>query len=266
MNAKYILVAAALSLTAGTASAAGMTGASGTAVGLVGDATLVVIDVAEAGVIRTLKVEGVNKLLGIDMRPSNKMLYGVGENGVVVTIDPMTGQARPVAKLDTTLNPGVGAIVDFNPVADRLRFMGTDGTNLRVDVDAGKVTVDGKLAFEEADMHKGEMPRIVAAAYTNAAGKPEKTAMYDIDAKIGALIQQTKPNDGVLKSIGKLGVELGASVAFDIQTTADGKNTAWLVTAGKLHTVALDTGKATMVAPIAGLPGDLRDVTFVPAP
>src|SRR2546430_13424484 len=43
----------------------------------------------------------------------------------------------------TTLfrSPGVTVTVDFNPVADRLRVMGSDGTSLRVNVDDGKATV-----------------------------------------------------------------------------------------------------------------------------
>ena len=84
--------------------------------------------------------------------------------------------------------------------------MGSDGTNLRVNVDDGKTTVDGKLKFAETDMHKGETPMIVAGAYTNSVKGTKETALYDIDGKIGALIKQAPPNDGVLGAVGKLGV------------------------------------------------------------
>ena len=120
-----------------------------------------------------------------------------------------------------------------------------------------------ELAFEDGDMHKGEKPNIVAAAYTNSFGKPDKTALYDIDATIGALVHQTKPNDGALKAIGKLGIDKAKSYAFDIHTTADGKNTAWLVADGTLYTVALETGKATMVGQIAGNKGTIRDIAVL---
>ena len=112
-------------------------------------------------------------------------------------------------------------------------------------------------------MHKGEKPNVVAAAYTNSFGKPDKTALYDIDATIGALVHQTKPNDGALKAIGKLGIDKAKSYAFDIHTTADGKNTAWLVADDTLYTVALDTGKATMVGQIAGTKGVIRDIAVL---
>ncbi|RYD43850.1 MAG: DUF4394 domain-containing protein, partial [Verrucomicrobiaceae bacterium] len=83
-------------------------------------------------------------------------------------------------------------------------------------------------AYDTADMHAGEAPAIVAVAYTNSIGKPEATAMYDIDATIVALIQQAPPNDGILKAVGKLGVEGGSSYGFDISATEDLTNTEYL--------------------------------------
>src|SRR5262249_13899518 len=149
--------------------------AADTAVGLVGDKTLVLIDGATSAVTKTMTVEGVDRLLGIDVRPGNKMLYGVTTDGTVVTIDTASGKSTKVSKLDMMIPETVAAIVDFNPAADKLRFMGTDGTNLRADVETGKVTKDGNLNFETGDMHQGEKPNVVAAAYSNSFGKPEKT-------------------------------------------------------------------------------------------
>ena len=236
------------------------------AVGLVGDKTLVMFDTEKPAVSKTVEVQGVTKLAGIDLRPSNKMLVGVTSENVIVTIDPATGKATEVAKMDKPLMMGeTPVVVDFNPAADRLRYM-TGTTNHRVHPDTGAVTVDGSLAFEEGDMHKGEKPNIVGAAYTNSFGKPEKTAMYNIDATIGGLIQQTKPNDGTLKAVGKLGAEKkAASYAFDVHTSAEGKNTAWLVADNVLHTVDLETGKAMKTAEVTGTKGKIRDITFMPA-
>jgi hypothetical protein len=235
------------------------------AVGLVGDKTLVMFDTAKPAVSKTVEVSGVDKLLGIDMRPSNGKLYGVSSDGMVVTIDTKSGKAEKSAKLEKMIAEGTGAIVDFNPAADKLRFMSTDGTNLRADVESGKVTTDGSLAFIPEDMHAGEKPNIVAAAYSNSFGKPEKTAMYDIDATIVAVIQQTKPNDGTLKAVGKLGIGASKVYGFDIHTTADGKNTAWLVADNGLFKVSLENGKAEMVGKIEGAEGSVRDITILKA-
>ena len=252
--------AAAILALAASASAA----SAAPAIGLVGDKTLVMFDTETRKVSGSMDVAGVDKLHGIDVRPADKRLYGVASDGRIVTIDPATGTATDKSQLSQMLPDGASAIVDFNPAADRLRLMGTDGTNLRVNVDDGKVTVDGKLAYEAADMHAGEAPAIVAAAYTNSVGKPEKTAMFDIDATIVALIQQTKPNDGTLKAIGKLGIDGAPGYAFDIHSTADLANTAYLAAGDTLYTVDLKTGAATASGKFEGLDGTLRDIAILP--
>jgi len=240
--------------------------AAAPAIGLVGDKTLVMFDTETLKVSASKDVDGVDSLVGIDLRPANKTLVGVTPDNVVVTIDWDTGKASELSTMDKAL-PMTDApvIVDFNPMADKLRYM-TGTTNHRVDVDTGAVTVDGSLAFEEKDMHAGEAPEIVAAAYINSFGKPEKTAMYDIDATIVAVIQQTSPNDGTLAAIGKLGIDApGDTYAFDIATDADMTNTAWLVNGGMLYSVDLESGKATGKGEITGAGGAIRDITILPA-
>lgn len=233
------------------------------AIGLVGDSTLVMFDTESREVSGTMEISGIDGLSGIDVRPADKMLYGVTLSGEVVIIDTASGAATVKSTLSEMLPSYEGAIVDFNPVADRLRLMSTDGTNHRVNVDDGMVTVDGSLAFEDADMHAGEAPNIVEAAYINSYGKPDSTAMYDIDATIHGLIQQISPNDGTLAAIGKLGVE-GSAYAFDIATTEDLTNTAFLVADNVLHTVDLESGAAEALGPIEGVDGMITDLAILP--
>ena len=237
------------------------------AVALSGDKMLHMIDAGTATVGESMEVTGVDRLLGIDLRPSNGQLIGVTDTFDIVEIDPMTGASTVISTMDTELPVMEGApvIVDFNPMADKLRFM-SGTTNHRVDIESGAVTVDGSLAFEEKDMHAGEAPAIVAAAYINSYGKPEGTAMYDIDSTIVALIRQTSPNDGTLAAVGKLGIDASDSYAFDIATDAEGTNTAWLVAAGQLHTVSLEDGAIMESWDIKGA-GDnvIRDITFMTA-
>jgi hypothetical protein len=232
-------------------------------VGLTGDKTLVWFDTDKPEVTKTIEVTGVDRLLGIDLRPADNKVYGVSADGTIVTIDLESGAATTGAKLTSMLPDGVMASIDFNPAADRLRIMGSDGTNLRAHPDTGAVTVDGALNFEAGDPNAESPANVVATAYLNSFGKPEKTAMYDISAT-GTFIQQTAPNEGTLKTIGALGV-MSDTYAFDIQTTADGTNTAWLVAAGALHTVDLKTGVATKTGDVAGTPGALRDITVLPS-
>ena len=132
---------------------------------LSGDNTISIVNTSSKSVTKTWKIQGVSgKVLGIDVRPADGMLYAVGADGGIYTVDLASGKATMKSKLDKMLAAGTWATVDFNPVADRLRVMGNDGTNLRVNVDDGKVTTDGSHKFADTDMHKGEKPNIVAGA------------------------------------------------------------------------------------------------------
>jgi hypothetical protein len=132
---------------------------------LTGDNTITIVDPAGKMAAKTWNVSGVTgKLAGIDVRPADGMLYGLLEDGTVVTIDTATGKATMKSKLDVMLGKGVMATVDFNPVADRLRVIGSDGMNLRANVDDGKVTTDKPLNFAEADANKGRSAKIAAGA------------------------------------------------------------------------------------------------------
>lgn len=248
----------------GTMLIAGAAQAQSVAV-LVGDDTIAVVDIAGKRVGASMKMSGLSgKLLGIDVRPADGLLYGLVGDGTIVTIDPASGKATQKSKLDVMLPSGVIATVDFNPVADRLRVIGSDGTNLRANVDDGKVTKDGQLKFADNDMHKGKAPKIVAGAYTNAMKGAKETTLYDIDAT-GALVKQVPPNEGVLNSIGMIGMT-AETAAFDIvaETTGQGMNTGWLMAGDSLYKVDLATGKASSVGKITGVSGSVRDIAALP--
>ena len=232
---------------------------------LIGNDTIAIVDTAQKKATKSMKVTGISgALVGIDVRPADGMLYGVVDDGTVVTI-AMDGKATQKSKLDPMLPKGSVATIDFNPMADALRLMSADGTSLRAKVDDGKVTKDGNHKYADADMHKGEKPNVIAGAYTNSVKGTKETTLYVIDGTIGGLIKQAPPNDGTLNAIGKLGVKLDKTVAFDIWSDGNGKNDAWLMSGDTLYSVDLATGKATEAAKISGVSGTVRDIAILPA-
>ena len=237
--------------------------AAGWIIGLVDGKSIVTIDPATRKVASKVDVKGAGPLAGIDVRPVDGMLYGVTTDGTIVTIDVKTGQATMKSKMSEALKSGATATVDFNPVADRLRVMGSDGTSLRVNVDDGKVTVDGSHKFKEGDPNASKTPKVVAGAYSNSWKGTKATALYNIDATTGALVTQAPPNDGVLNTIGSLGMTVNGPVAFNIVSTGEDKNDAWLANGGALFSVDLKTGKATMVGKFQGLTGNLADIAWI---
>lgn len=228
---------------------------------LVGDSTIAWVNPKSWKATGTVAIKGA-KLVGFDVRPADGQLYGLTADGWLFTIDPKTGVATRKVELSSKLPAGVTATVDFNPVADRLRILGSDGTSLRVNVDDGKVTVDGTLKFAEADVNKGKTPRVIAGAYSFSFKGTKETALYDIDATTGSFVRQAPPNDGILNTIGALGVKLDGPVAFNIVSEGEGKNAAWLVVGGKLHSVDMTTGKATLVGTIGGIKGKINDIAW----
>lgn len=234
-----------------------------TAIGLVGDNTIITIDLSTAGVSNSVTLEG-QALLGIDYRAATGQIIAVTSEQAVITIDPATGETTELSRMVTMLPVAdMPVIVDVNPVPDRLRFM-TGTTNHRVNMDTGEVIVDGDLHFDEADSNADAAPMIVAVGYTNSFGTPEETAMFDIDAGLNALIRQTAPNDGTLATIGDLGVIPNGPLSFDVAGSADGTNTAWLGTGDALHTVDLESGAIIESWTITGLDGMIRDLTIMP--
>jgi hypothetical protein len=232
---------------------------------LVGDNTIAMIDPASRKVTKSWSVKGADKLAGIDVRPADGMLYGVTANGWVVTIDTKTGEAKQKAELSEKLKPGVTATVDFNPAADRLRIMGSDGTSHRVNVDDGKVTVDGSHKYADSDGAKNKTPKVIAGAYTNSVKGTKETTLYNIDASNSSLVRQAPPNDGVLNTVGALGITASGTAAFNIVADGNGKNDAWLVSGGTLYAVDLSTGKAKSIGTIGNLKGAIRDIAWWPA-
>jgi hypothetical protein len=237
--------------------------ADGWIVGLVDGKSIVTIDPASRKVTSTVAIRGAGTMLGIDVRPADGMLWGLASDGHLVTIDVKTGQATMRSKLSEPWKAGGATTFDFNPAADRLRLMNSQGTSLRINVDDGKVVVDGSHKFKDGDANAGKTPRIVAGAYTNSFKGTKATTLYNIDAATGSLVTQAPPNDGILNTVGSLGIGLSGAVAFNIVSSGPDQNEAWLVNNGALYSVDLKTGKATMSGKIGGLKGALTDVAWV---
>src|SRR4051812_34860441 len=233
-----------------------------TIVGLVDGKTLVWVDPATKKVTGKADIKGATGIVGIDVRPADGMLYAVSADGGIYIVDAKTGAATMKSKLSETLKAGVTVTADFNPAADRLRIITSDGVNLRVNVEDGKATVDGPLKYKEGDVQTGKTANVIAGAYPNSSTpKPAATALYDIDAA-GHLLTQAPPNDGVLNTVGMLGVKLDGPVAFNIVAKSE-DNAAWLMNAGTLYSVDLKTGKATAAGKIEGLSGKLTDIAWI---
>jgi len=182
-----------------------------------------------------------------------------GANGPILrNLTTSDDVAELVSTLSIPFEGGTISGFDFNPVADRLRLVGDNDQDFRINVDTGAVIVDGDLAFATGDVNAGVNPNVTAAAYTNAFAGTEATQLYDLDTLLNSLLLQAPPNDGILQTIGDLGFDLDTLGGFDIVSGAPDDNTAFVVSNASLYTLDLETGLATNL----GMIGDDEDINF----
>ncbi len=91
------------------------------------------------GIGRVSGLQGDRRLIGIDYRVQDGLLYGVGNAGGIYTLDDSSAAATKVSQLTVALE-GTNFGVDFNPAADRLRVVSDTGQNLRHDVNPSDAT------------------------------------------------------------------------------------------------------------------------------
>ncbi|NTX50247.1 DUF4394 domain-containing protein [Myxococcus sp. CA039A] len=218
-------------------------------------------------------------LLGIDLRPADRTMYALSSAGKLYTVDTQTGAVTAKATLNAdpadTTEPftalsGTQFVIDFNPVADRLRVVSDTGQNLRINVDTGATTTDGAI-------NRTPDAVVFGVAYTNSVMGATATTLFDLERNSNVLTQQVPPNDGTLVNVGALGVTFVGATGFDIAGGDNGLPLAAGRTAASgpyvLYQVNLLTGAATYFprtattaeqAAIGGASGpELRDIAIV---
>lgn len=168
------------------------------------------------------------RLLSIDIRPSNGVLYGLSSAGRIFTINPDNGAATLAVTLSIAnnivngLTDGKRYQIDFNPQADALRMVssngsGTQGENYRIPgarLVAG--STDAGLTVTDTPLTAGF--NIASIAYTNSFANPApaSTRLFNSDFANQRLAQQTNPNGGTLAEIGPFSTTFNAYGGFDI--------------------------------------------------
>lgn len=186
---------------------------------------------------------GVNEtILGIDRRPANGMLYGLGSSGRLYTLNTLTGAATFASQISGATLSGTAFGVDFNPVPDRLRVTSNAGQNLRIDVTTGVAAIDAAL--------NGPTSSVAGSAYTNNFAGTASTTLYGISSATDSLYTQFPPNAGTLTLVGALGFDTVAVTGFDISGTsglAFASLTNGDTAESSFYGINLATGAATLI-------------------
>lgn len=155
-------------------------------------------------------------LIGIDLRPSNNIIYGIGNKNRLYTLDAYTGSAMYLFDLSSPIiTSGKGYGIDFNPVADRgtgasLRLVSSTGDNYAVNASNGSVTTATSIAAGYS-----------AVGYSNSdttqTSAPANTQLYYVNSDTDTLsIARTGFNNPTISLIGALGLDILKANGFEV--------------------------------------------------
>jgi hypothetical protein len=196
-------------------------------------------------------------LVGIDIRPQDGLMYGVGDNGGIYTIKtpPQTPDVvvTKVSQLTVPLY-GTDFGVDFNPAADRLRVISDNAQNLRHNLADHTTLEDAVLTTPPSP---SPARGITAAAYTNNDLNPgTATTLFGLNTSTDQVVIQSPANNGTTAPTGAFGADIGPNAGFDIYSDLTGGKTTSVSGfavatppggASTLYGVNLLTGAATSI-------------------
>jgi hypothetical protein len=190
-----------------------------------------------------------DRIVGIDFRPADGKLYGVGTDSRVYVVDTVTAVASPIGPTFTPALDGEHFGVALNPTTDEIRIQSAEsGQNLRLSPVTGEVVAtDAVLAYVAGDPNAARTPEIAATAITTTPGA---ATTYGIDWFLDQLVIMPAASDGQVATIGSTGVSTSPCAALDMGDDGVLYATMTINSTNQLYTMNLSTGAATSLGAI----------------
>jgi hypothetical protein len=215
------------------------------------DNTLFVLTPGTTSFVRLVRVpdgQADGNFIGIDFRAAagnNNQVYALTDTGKLYTISLRAGtlgNATLVSSLTPTFPSGYQSLMDFNPVVDAIRLIGSDTLNYAVVKGTNGVlnttAVQTSLTYNPNDVAKGTVPKVSAGTYNNNVNGATVTLFYALDYNRDTLVTidpaaaggSSATGGGVLRTIGPLvtptgsRVKLSALADLDFYTLQNGTN------------------------------------------
>jgi hypothetical protein len=147
---------------------------------------------------------------------SGSKLYTIGQNAAATLLATLATNGQPV-----NVQAGGPFEADFNPTNGALRIINSQSINLRVTppITGGATVADTTLSVAGAAAGSPAPQGVNTAAYTNNdTSATTGTTLFVVDTTLNTLAIQSPPNNGLLVSVGALGVDVGPNTFLDIYT------------------------------------------------
>lgn len=152
-------------------------------------------------------------LIGIDFRVSDGQLYGLTDTGGLFILDviaPQIGQIAGVGRLSPRFAGGIQSLIDFNPVVDAMRLIGSNDQNFAVLINSGTsvatTVLQTAVSYAAGDVNARVDPNLSGGAYTNNYVGAANTLFYGLDYDLNTLvtIQPAAPGGSSATGAGRL--------------------------------------------------------------
>jgi hypothetical protein len=217
-------------------------------------------------------------VVSIDYRPATSELYGLGYNvstneAQLYVINQLSGATSSIGTpVILDLGSSQSISMDFNPAVDKVRVVGENGNNYRLDPVTGTIVgTDDSLKYAAGDINSGITPQIGAIAYTNSYVGASSTQLFNYDEALNVITKQDPPNSGTLNTIGGSGIILNtvySTVGMDIYIDPLTLNNTAYLSANtdsnfydSLYAIELTTGLVSNLGSI-GNNEDVRDIAI----
>ncbi len=154
-------------------------------------------------------------IVAIDFRPANGLLYALGSNSRLYTLDTTTAVATPVGPAFTPALAGTSFGFDFNPETDQIRVTSDTGAAFRLNPGTGAVVggaIDGTLGLNGLNS--------VAFSENHLGGAGTRGYLIDPTGNrlliLGSLAGVSSQTDVSLTVLGPLGFDAAGQIGFDI--------------------------------------------------
>lgn len=207
-------------------------------------------------------------IVQIAYRSSDQQIYGVSSANHIYQINPQTGQATlegsgNAFSSDTLADPQIS----FDTATGNLRMVSSD-QNLLVDVASAALISSGtRVFYASGDPNAQRTPALTGIAYSF----DHSPTLYALDASTQSLItvgnrggSPISPDQGVLYTVGSLGVSFGSNGGFDITRNGAYAALSNPGTGSSLFSINLSSGQASLLGVIGK--GDMAVISLAVVP